>query len=399
MSRPTLALARARRIALAAQGFNDARPAGKIDVRHFRRVVDRVKVVQLDSVNVLARAHYLPFYSRIGPYPRSALDAWLWRSGELFEYWAHEASLVPIGDRPLFAARMDGGWHWPGIERMKHDHPGLIERVLEAVRESGPLQVGHLDGAKRSQAWWGWSDTKLALEYLFLTGRLTVADRPNFTRMYEVPERVHPEALELPPIDPIEARRALLRRSISAIGVGTAADLADYFRLRATTLKPLIAEMVGSGELVEVRVEGWEQPAFLDPAATAPRRIAGSGFLSPFDPVVWFRPRTERLFDFHYRIEIYTPSHKRVHGYYVLPYRLGDRLVGRADLKADRKGRRLLVQSVFHETGEDPEEVAGPMAEDLRSMASWLDLDEVVVAPKGNLAAVLAGAAGLARPE
>lgn len=386
MSRPSLSLSRARRIALAAQGFNDARPSGKVDVRHFRRVLDRVKVVQLDSVNVLARAHYLPFFSRLGPYPRTTLDNWLWRSGELFEYWAHEASLVPIGDRPLFAARMHGGWHWPGIERMKHDHPGLIERVLETVRKAGPLQVGHLDGEKRSQAWWGWSDTKLALEYLFLTGQLTVADRPNFTRMYEVPDRVHPAALELPAVDPVEARKALLRRSISAIGVGTAADLSDYFRLRVTTVKHLIAEMAADGELVEVGVESWDQTAFLDPVAVTPRRIAGSGFLSPFDPVVWFRPRTERLFDFHYRIEIYTPAHKRIHGYYVLPYRLGDRLVGRADLKADRKGRRLLVQGVFHESGEDPDEVAASMAPDLRSMSAWLELDEVVVEPNGNLA-------------
>jgi uncharacterized protein len=394
MSRPSLSLALARRIALAAQGFNDSRPTGKVDVRHFRRVLDRVKVVQLDSVNVLARAHYLPFFSRLGPYSRSALDGWLWRSGELFEYWAHEASLVPIGDRPLFAARMDGGWHWPGIERMKHDHPGLIERVLEAVRESGPLQVGHIDGEKRSQAWWGWSDTKLALEYLFLTGKVTVADRPNFTRMYEVPERVHPAALGLPPVDPVEARKELVRRSISAIGVGTAADLADYFRLRVTTIKHLISEMAADGELVEVRVEGWDQPAFLDPEAVAPRRIAGSGFLSPFDPVVWFRPRTERLFDFHYRIEIYTPSHKRIHGYYVLPYRLGDRLVGRADLKADRKGRRLLVQGAFHEPGEDAHEVAASMASDLESMAAWLELDEVVVESKGNLAPRLSDVIG-----
>jgi uncharacterized protein YcaQ len=394
MSRPSLSLARARRIALAAQGFNDPLPAGKVDVRHFRRVLDRVKIVQLDSVNVLARAHYLPFFSRLGPYSRPALDGWLWRSGELFEYWAHEASLVPIGDRPLFAARMDGGWHWPGIERMKHDHPGLIERVLAAVRESGPLQVGHIDGQKRSQAWWGWSDTKLALEYLFLTGKVTVADRPNFTRMYEVPDRVHPAALELPPVDPVEARKEMLRRSISAIGVGTATDLADYFRLRVTTIKPLIAQMAADGELVEARVAGWDQPAFLDPSAVAPRRIAGSGFLSPFDPVVWFRPRTERLFDFHYRIEIYTPSHKRIHGYYVLPYRLGDRLVGRADLKADRKGRRLLVQGAFNEPGEDAGEVAASMAADLESMAAWLELDEVVVESKGNLAPSLSDVIG-----
>lgn len=384
-----IGLRQARRIALAAQGFVDPRPNGRVDVRHFRRVVDRVNLVQLDSVNVLARAHYLPFYSRLGPYPRQALDAWLWRSGELFEYWGHEASLIPLRDRPLFAYRMNGGWHWPSVDRMMSEHPELVARVLSAVREEGPVRTGEIDDQGRNGSWWGWSDTKLALEYLFLTGQVTVYDRPNFTRMYEVPERVHPHALEWEPVDEETARLHKLRRSIKALGVATQTDLADYYRLRVPAIRHLLSRMVDDGELVEVKVEGWRERAFLDPEARLPRSIPGAGFLSPFDPVVWFRPRSERLFDFHYRIEIYTPAPKRIFGYYVLPFRLGDRLVGRADLKADRATRRLLVQGAFHENGVDVEEVAVAMFGDLKQMAGWLGLDQVVVASHGNLAPAL----------
>ncbi len=385
-----LSISQARRMALGAQGFNDPPATGRVDARHFRRVVNRVKLVQLDSVNVLARAHYMPFYSRLGPYPRDQLDRWLWRSGEMFEYWGHVASLIPTADRPLFAGRMKGGWHWPGINRIAKENPGLIDRVYDTIRDNGPVKVGDVDEEARTEAWWGWSDTKMALEYLFLVGKLTVADRPNFTRVYDLPERVHPEALAFPAVDPTEAAIGKVRRSINALGVATVADLADYYRLKMTTIRPLVKELVAAGEMEEVTVEGWSEPGYADPAAPLPRSIDSSGFLSPFDPVVWFRPRSERLFDFHYRIEIYTPAPKRIYGYYVLPYRIGERMAGRADLKADRKTGRLLVQGAFHEPDEMPGRVADRMAGDLRQMAEWLGLEVVQVNGKGNLAGELA---------
>lgn len=382
MSIRTISVERARRIALGAQGFADPRPSGQVDVRHFRRVLNRVNIVQLDSVNVLARAHYMPFYSRLGAYSRSALDRWLWRSGEMFEYWAHEASLIPISDRALFTHRMQGGWHWPGVERLHRDHPDLVEQVLEAVRSRGRVQVGDLDQGGRTDKWWGWSNTKMALEWLFLTGQLTVVDRPNFTRIYDLPERVHPHALH-GSVDEVDARKAMLRKAVRALGVGTSTDLTDYYRMRRAGT--LVTELAEAGDLVPVRVEGWKDLAYLDPQVSAPRVIPGAGFLSPFDPVTWCRPRTERLFGFHYRIEIYTPAPKRVFGYYVLPFRVGDALVGRADLKADRAQSRLLVQAAYHEDQADPDMVADHMAAELEGVAAWLGLSEVVISGMGNI--------------
>ncbi len=342
--------------------------------------------MQLDSVNVLARAHYMPFYSRLGPYPQETLDRWLWRSGELFEYWAHEACLIPIEDRPLFVWAMERGSKWKALDRLAREKPDLIDRVFETVSQSGPIRVGEIDEDARTEAWWGWTDTKIALEYLFLTGRLTVFDRPNFTRLYEIPERVHPDALNHAAIDEHDARRAMLLRAISALGIGTASDLLDYYRLRGPATRALIGEMVDDGELVPVDVEGWKEQAYVTPAVGTPRTIPGAGFLSPFDPVVWSRPRAERLFDFFYRIEIYVPAPKRVHGYYVLPFRLGDRLAGRADLKADRKDGRLLVKGAFAEPWADPVVVGGAMRHELGTLAGWLGLNDVVIEPNGDLA-------------
>lgn len=381
---------RARRIALAAQGFSDSRPTGRVDVRHFRRVLERTKLVQLDSVNVLARAHYMPFFSRLGAYSKEALDGWLWRSGEMFEYWAHEACAIPLSDRSLFTWRMDVGRHWPGVERVMREQPELVERVYRTVAESGPIRVGEIDGESRTEAWWGWTDTKLALEYLFLTGRLTVADRPNFTRMYDLPERVHPHALNAPGVDEKEARKEMLRRAIHALGIGTVNDILDYYRLRGMETRSLVQELVGEGAMVAAEVEGWKEPVFIDPAAVDPRSIHGAGFLSPFDPVTWCRPRTERLFEFHYRIEIYVPAPKRVFGYYVLPFRMADRLVGRVDLKADRKEGKLLVKGAFAEPGVDRVAVGRSMRSELEALAAWLDLGDVVIEKNGDLATALA---------
>jgi uncharacterized protein len=378
-------LERTRRIALAAQGFATPRPTGRTDVRHFRRVVDAVRIVQLDSVNVVSRAHYLPFFARLGPYDRAALDRWLWRSGEMFEYWVHEASLVPTGHRPLVVHRMEGAKHWSAMDRIQLERPGFLEEVLSAVRERGPLKVGDLDGHRRADSWWGWGDAKIAIERLFLTGKVTAADRPGFQRIYDLPERVHPHAVELGGLEADDAKTEMLAHGAAAHGIGTVHDIADYYRLNIGDARRLMPRLIARGEVEEVEVPGWAQPAYLHTAAAHPRSISASALLAPFDPVVWFRDRGERLFDFFYRIEIYTPEPKRVYGYYVLPFLLDDRLVARVDLKADRKARRLLVRSAFGEDGVEPDHVTAQLAEELAAMASWLDLDEIEVGDRGDL--------------
>ncbi|CAN5821201.1 crosslink repair DNA glycosylase YcaQ family protein [soil metagenome] len=383
---------RARRIALGAQGFADPPASGRIDVRHFRRVLSRVALVQLDSVNVFARTHYMPFFSRLGPYDRAAVDRWLWQSRELFEYWGHEASVIPIEHYPLFRHRMDRGWHWKRIERMIVERPGFVESVLEEVRANGPLRTAQLSdpGVRDGEAMWGWSDGKVALEGLFLTGEVTTAARPNFVRHYDVTERViPPEVLSEPGPDPDGARMELVTIAARSLGIGTAQDLADYHRIRMPVARPLIERLVQRGELEEVQVGEWGQPAYLHPEATTPRKVEGSALLSPFDSLVWFRPRIERIFDFHYRIEIYVPAAKRMYGYYVLPYLVDGRLVARVDLKTDRKAGRLRVQAAYSEEGVDRAGVARRLAVDLEVVAGWLGVDGVEVMAKGDLSDAL----------
>lgn len=386
----TLTNAQARRIALHAQGFADPVPKGRVDVRHFRRVIRRTGVVQLDSVNVLARAHYLPFFSRLGSYDRGTLDRWLWNSGELFEYWGHEASLLPIDARPLLVHRMNGDTHWASIERLGRERPDFIEHILNEVRTRGPLTVSDLDAQeRRSDAWWGWRAEKLALEWLFFRGRLTVAGRPNFSRLYDLPERVHPQALTwlAPAVE--EARKELLLRAATAHGIGTAADLADYYRMRPAVARPLLDDLVRSGRLQLAEVTGWSGNAYVHPDAVLPRRIEGAALVGPFDPLIWCRPRAERLFDFRYRIEIYVPVEKRQFGYYVLPFLLDGEFVGRVDLKADRKRSVLMARSSYVEDGHDPMRVARAMAGELWSMARWLGLGELEIDQKGDLSSLL----------
>lgn len=343
--------------------------------------------MQLDSVNVLARAHYLPFFSRLGPYDRAALDGWLWGSGEMFEYWGHEASVMPVSFRPLFEHRMTDETHWGSVERFGRERPEYVEHVYEEVRRRGPLTVSDLDAEeRRSDAWWGWRAEKLALEWLLFKGRLTVAGRPGFKRLYDLPERVQPEAVAASPVAGPEAQRTLLLEAARAHGVGTAADLADYFRMKVRTAGPVLQRLVEDGGLLEVDVEGWPQPTYLHPDAVMPRRIDGGALVSPFDPLVWFRPRVERLFGFRYRIEIYVPAKDREFGYYVLPLLLDGRLVGRVDLKADRRRRLLLARGAFVEDGEDPVRVAVAMAGELHEVARWLGLGDVVVDRTGSLA-------------
>src|SRR5262245_60645592 len=386
--KPVLSAERARRIALAAQGFGMSRPDGAINVGHVKRIVDRLGLLQIDSVNVLTRAHYLPLFSRLGNYASGHLDriAWGRRSQRgLFEFWAHEASLLPFGAHPLFRWRMQRARENAGDgkgkqHRFHKEKAKYIDAVLREIADRGPLAASELsNGGERRGAWWGWNDGKRAVEWLFFAGLVTTATRRGtFERVYDLTERVLPAAvLGLPTPSAEEAQRELLRRSAEALGVATEFDLRDYFRLGVADTKARLAELVEAGDLLPVEVEGWDRPAFLHPAARQPRKVEGRALLAPFDPLIWERDRTHRIFDFFYRIEIYTPLAKRTHGYYVLPFLLGDRLVARVDLKADRANSKLLVHAVHLEAGHDVREVAGPLRDELRLMADWVGLESV----------------------
>jgi len=395
VARPdTLSLAQARRIALAAQGFAERRPAGRVDRRHLRRVFERLGLVQIDSVNVLARSHYLPLFSRLGPYDRSLLDRFAYVDHEVFEYWGHDASLIRADLQPLLRWRMDGEHRWPAMRRWMAENGALVDALHETVMADGPVSARDVDGVGGAKGpWWGWGDTKRGLEHLFYVGRVGAIRRNTFERAYCDPAFVVPAAVrEQPTPTERDAMVALLERSARGHGVGTARDLADYFRLPIKLARPLLEEMAGEGVLEPVTVEGWTQPAYRHPDATLPRRVDACALVSPFDSVMWRRERVEHLFGFRYRIEIYTPKPKRVYGYYVLPFLLGDRYVARADLKADRANSRLLVQSAFAEEGVDDLEVAERLHDELREMAAWLGLDDVVIVERGDLAPALRAA-------
>ncbi len=400
MTSESLSLAEARRIALAAQGFADLRPAGTITRRHLQRVLQRTQLLQIDSVNVLARAHYLPLFARLGAYPRTLLEASAWGVKKtLFEYWAHEASLLPVELQPLLRWRMAraerGEGTWGRLKPFAAERRSEAEAILQRIAREGPLAASDLEGQKGAGGWWGWSDAKSALEQLFWSGRVTTATRrPSFERVYDLTERVLPSTvLDQPTPSEPDAQCQLLRLAARAHGVATAGDLRDYFRLSPGDAAPRLAELVEAGELTPVQVEGWSQPGYLDPAARSPRRVRARALLAPFDPLIWERSRTERLFGVRYRIEIYTPADKRLHGYYVLPFLLGDRLVARVDLKADRKAGCLLVQGAYAEPAA-PAEAASELAAELAVMAGWLGLERVEVQPSGDLAAALQVAVG-----
>jgi uncharacterized protein YcaQ len=406
LKRDLLSISQARRLALAAQGFNHPKPTATPTLRTLRRVVGRTGLFQIDSVNVLKRAHYLPMFSRVGPYPSELLDRAAYRRPRiLFEYWGHEASLLPVDLQPMFRWRMDDAQHraWGGMRRVAEERPDLLKGLLDDIAAEGPLTAAQLaerhdrDAPRRTGPWWDWSDVKRALEFLFWAGEITTAERRGFERAYDVPERVIPAAvLEQPTPHRDEAQRELLRRSIRSMGVATGKDLRDYFRLPAAECKERVAELVDSGELLPVTVDGWSQQAYIDPdVAAVPRWIKGAALLCPFDPLVWERSRTERLFGFRYRIEIYVPPLQRVHGYYVFPFLLDGELVARVDLKADRKAGALLVQSAWQEDGA-PLETPERLAAELRSMAQWLELSDLLVAPMGNLALELGQVIGAA---
>jgi uncharacterized protein len=397
-TRAHLSAAEARRIALAAQGFADPAPAGAPSGWAVRRLFDRVGLVQIDSVNVLQRAHYLPLFSRVGPYDTTLLDrAAHYAPRRLFEYWGHEASLLPVALQPQLRWRMARAADeaWGGMRRIQRERPELVAEVLAEVRANGPVAASEVlahERPARSASWWGWSDVKRAFEWLFWSGQLTSARRRGFERLYDLPERVLPAAVVRAPTPPAEeAQRELVRVAARALGVAAERDLRDYFRLDLADARARVAELVEAGELLPVEVEGWRDQAYLDPAARIPRRIRASALIGPFDSLIWERSRTERLFGFRYRIEIYVPKPDRVHGYYVLPFLLGDRLVARVDLKADRQAGVLRVQAA-HAEPEAPTEAAAALRAQLAAMAGWLGLDGIAVAPRGDLAPALAAA-------
>lgn len=393
-SNNTISLREARLITLAAQGFADPLPKGPPDIRAMRRVFKRVGVVQIDSVNVLERAHYLPFFSRLGPYRKELLSEKAFKRRELYEYWAHAAALIPVEQYPLHRWRMDRNREAPWWKSMPKQ---LVDRVYKEIEDRGAQSISTLsDRGNRSGHWWGWSDGKMALEMLFTIGKLAVSGRgPNFERIYDLPERVIPrEHLEASAPPEEKARKELLRLAARSMGVATVKDLDDYYRLRLYKTKlppltPLLDELVDEGQLIPVSVEGWDKRAYMPPGNKTPRSIERDALLSPFDSLIWFRERTERLFGIHYRIEIYVPAPKRVHGYYVLPFLMGGDFAARVDLKADRKSSALMVKSAYLEPGRKPSETAARLASSLGQMAGWLKLDRVVVEKKGNLAAAL----------
>ncbi len=401
-----LNLDQARRIALAAQGFAEPRPTGAVDRRHGRRMFDRTGVVQIDSVNVLCRTQELVLFARLGQHRRDLLPS-MTDAGDVFEYWAHEASHVPVALHPFLRWRMDdaaeGRGTWKRVAQIRNDEPALVAQVLDQVRDRtctiGMIEEGvHGQRQQRLGGMWGWNTTKLAAEYLFWGGRVTARRGPNFERWYDLPERaLAPDVLALPAPSPAEAKKELLMVGARSHGVGTAADLVDYFRLNGPECRPLLAELVDEGRLLAAAVDGWDRPAYLHPDARRPHRVTGRALLSPFDPVVWNRDRAERLWGFRYRIEIYVPKEKRVHGYYVLPFLLDGDLVARVDLKADRQVGLLRVQAVHGEDGIDVDRVCGELAAELRELARFLGLEDgVVVEPKGDLASVLIATIGRA---
>ena len=402
MSTRKLSAAEARRIAVAAQGFNDPRPNGGITRAHLKRLISKIQVLQLDSVSVAVRAHYAPVFSRLGPYDRDVLDraAWGPRSSRLLaEYWAHEAALMAVEDWPLLRWRMRQYRHGRWGTHIVKANPRLADEIIAAIAELGPSTAGQIEAhlaaepRRKKGTWWTRSDTKWVAEALFSAGVLTTATRVGFARHYDLVERVLPAGVLAREVDDDEAIRELTLRAATALGVGTEADIRDYFRLSAQQIKPAIAALVAAGDIEPVDVDGWSAPAYLRAGRTVPRTDRGTALLCPFDPLIFFRPRVERLFEFHYRIEIYTPAAKRRYGYYVWPLLMDGRLVARVDLKADRAANSLRVLGAFVEPDAPKPRVAAALAGELESMTSWLGLGGFSVTGRGDLSGELRAAA------
>jgi uncharacterized protein YcaQ len=398
MATSDFSIEEARRISLGAQGFDRPRPKGRVNGTHLARIVRRLALIQLDFVNVLVPSHYLVLFSRIGAYKKSHFDDLVYKHRQFTEQWAHEASIVPMEYWPLLSHRRAAHRVRPyGFERLLEEHQLYAASVLEEVRKRGPLGAEDLEcphGVERRLAgsWFG-SVPRAVLEAHFGRGVLAVADRrPGFARAYDLAERIIPDVHHSQSIEREEAQRQLLLLAGQALGIGTAADLADYFRMKAKVARPGLAELVNAGQLELVRVENWREPAYFYPKAPLPRRIAASALLSPFDPVVWHRARAARLYDFDFRFEIFVPKEKRKWGTYVLPFLFGDRLVARVDLKADRTAKRLRVLAVYREPHTEANSVADALAAELRKLAHWLQLEVVVVERRGDFARPLAQA-------
>jgi hypothetical protein len=412
----TLSLAQARRLAVASQGFGP-RPA-KPAIDHLRRLAARIHAFQIDSVNVLARAHYVPAFARLGPYPVAALDALAYQKRELFEYWGHAACLLPVSLYPLLRYRMDKHAEWTQ-QYMRSRRGAYMARVYAEVAERGAIAAADLSSpGKRSGNWWGWSIGKATLERLYDTGLLAIAGRRGFERLYDLAERVIPRAAREAPAPPREqAMKQLILLAAKACGVGSFDDLTGYFyidgwsdrsgpvprwaRRNGRRAKPvaarLVSELVDEGRLAPARVDGWKEQAYVLPAVSVPWSVEASAFVTPFDSLVWDRRRLRRLFGMNYTIEIYTPISKRVYGYYVFPFLLDDRLVARCDLKADRERSVLMVQSAHLEPGQDARRVIPALARELQELKAWLQLDHVEIGERGDLAAKLRRGSGAKR--
>jgi uncharacterized protein YcaQ len=391
----SLSASQARRIALAAQGFGAAPPA-TVGTRQLNLGIQRLNLLQLDSVNVFERSHYLPLFARLGAYDRAQLDRLAFSpQSQYTEYWAHQAAIIPLEDWPLFRWRME-------FYRARHGRDGswgaangqMMDWLRAELADKGPLpasKIEHESNVRRGP-WWGWSDVKLGLETLWFQGDVATAGRTRFERSYGLTEQVVPARLLEVDMPRADAIRELVRRSVRALGIGTVSDIYDYYRMRNDDTKQALAELVEAGEVVPVTVAGWDRPAFMDPAARIPRRIETTALLSPFDPVVWERDRALRMFGFHYRIEIYTPAPKRVYGYYTLPLLIDENVVGRIDLKSDRQNGVLRVQSAWREEGSNPDPLrVVPL---LRRIADWQGLGDIVVADRGDFARDVAAAIG-----
>jgi uncharacterized protein len=394
----TLSLAEARRIAIVSQSADDGQSRDSATRADVRRLIEKLGVLQIDSVNVLARAHLLPVYSRLGVYDTADIDtlAYDGRRRKLFEYWGHAASYLPVGMQPLFRWRMAnaaaGKGIYGGIARFGVERKALINQLRSEIEKRGPVAVGDFEAHENRKAgWWGWSDAKSALEWMFWAGELTTSTRrATFERIYDLTERVLPESvIQAPTPDAATAQRELIDRSARALGIGTEACLRDYYRLSSAAAKVAIRDLVDAGSLRQVAVECWDEPAYLHAQAKLPKTVAARALLAPFDPLVWHRDRAEALFGAHIRIELYTPEHKRTHGYYVLPFLFGDRIVGRVDLKADRATETLQVLSAHCEPGIPADVFVAPLADEIRLMARWLALPRISASRKGDAAAAL----------
>jgi uncharacterized protein YcaQ len=396
MAGARLTRSEARRIAMAAQGLDRARPGSRPDVRHLRRAIHQLGLLQLDYVNVLMPAQFLVLWSRLGAYDRQRYESFLYASREFTEQWAHEASIVPVACWPLLEHRRRAHrLHQQNPLRRLRNRARYLDQVLRQVSEQGAVTAADLPavpGPRRRPGDWHRSMPRWALEYHFARGSLAVAGRlPNFQRVYDLPERVLPAGVLGKSLLRADAERDLRRVASRAHGIATLRDLADYFRMPTRVAAGRVAELVEEGTLAEVRVDGWPEPAFLAAGARCPRRIPGACLLSPFDPLVWYRPRAERLFDFHYRIEIYVPAQARKWGYYVLPFRRGDDIVARLDLKADRQRGALVAPAVYLEKNVDAGDTIAALAAELERLANWLGLGEIRVPGRSPAERKLAG--------